>query len=104
MRMVAAVVIKRESFTERVFFQNRLLPLSRRIVLNSFLRPSRFIFRTNQLYFCATLRTWRANNQIKLGHCRSLRNFRQKKMGMIKIATILTTLIIGLMAGPAVSL
>jgi hypothetical protein len=28
----------------------------------------------------------------------------QKKIGMIKIATMLTTLIIGLMAGPAVSL
>jgi len=28
----------------------------------------------------------------------------QKKIGMIRIATILTTLIIGLMAGPAVSL
>ena len=28
----------------------------------------------------------------------------QKKIGMIKMATMLTTLIIGLMAGPAVSL
>jgi hypothetical protein len=36
----------------------------------------------------------------KKGHLWQL----QKKMGMTKMATMLTTLIIGLMAGPAVSL
>jgi hypothetical protein len=35
---------------------------------------------------------------------RHARHYNQKKIGMIKIATMFTTFIMGLMAGPAVSL
>src|SRR6266568_1085523 len=65
--MIAAFVIKREAVIERVFFQNRLLPLQEAGRLSSFLRPSQFIFRPTMLYFCATLRRWRASVAREIG-------------------------------------
>jgi hypothetical protein len=59
--MFAVFVIKRETLRQRVFYQkdNCIRKLTERI--GSFLRPLLLTFRPTMLYFCATLRRWRAS-------------------------------------------
>src|SRR5207302_448120 len=58
--MVAAFVINREGVTERVFFQNRLLPLPATERLRSFLGRIGLFSGPPMLYFRAALRRCRA--------------------------------------------